>query len=98
MKNKKDLTKAVADNLEAQGFALPSHAQAERCVNAVVEEMTKAIVEDDGLMVVGFGTFKKATRAARVGTNPSTGEKMDIPEKTVVKFVPGSALKDAVNE
>jgi nucleoid DNA-binding protein len=47
--------------------------------------------------LVGFGTFKVAERKARTGRNPQTGKKMKIEAKSVPKFVPGKALKDAVN-
>lgn len=97
MKNKSELVKAVEKNLEAKGFKPESHVQAERFVGAVIEEMVEAI-KDDGLMLIGFGTFKTVERAAHMGTNPSTGEKMEIPAKMAVKFSPGQALKDAVNE
>lgn len=97
MKNKSELVKAVEKNLEAKGFKPESHAQAEHFVGAVIEEMVEAI-KDDGLMLIGFGTFKTVERAAHMGTNPATGEKMEIPAKMAVKFSPSQALKDAVNE
>jgi|GEM_PF-1381705 len=40
--------------------------------------------------LVGFGTFKVAKRAARVGVNPQTKEKMKIPARKIVKFKPGT--------
>lgn len=44
----------------------------------------------------GFGKLVKATRAAREGRNPSTGETIKIPAKTTVKFRVGKAMKDAI--
>lgn len=41
-----------------------------------------------GVRLVGFGTFKKATRKAHMGRNPQTGEKIKIARKTFAKFVP----------
>ena len=35
-------------------------------------------------------------RKARVGINPATGKKMQIPAKKVAKFKPGKALRDLV--
>ena len=35
-------------------------------------------------------------RSAREGRNPATGEPLAIPEQRVVKFSPGSSLKDKV--
>ncbi len=45
----------------------------------------------------GFGKLVKATRKAREGRNPATGDPIKIPAKTTVKFRLGKALKDAVS-
>ncbi len=45
----------------------------------------------------GFGKLVKATRKAREGRNPATGNPIKIPAKTTVKFRLGKALKDAVS-
>lgn len=45
----------------------------------------------------GFGKLVKATRKAREGRNPATGEPIKIDAKTTVKFRLGKALKDAVS-
>ena len=47
-------------------------------------------------MLTGFGTFAFMKRKSRVGVNPATGKKMQIPAKRVPKFKPGKALKDLV--
>ena len=44
----------------------------------------------------GFGKFHVASRAARTGVNPRSGEKVQIPAGKVPKFSPGSGLKEAV--
>jgi nucleoid DNA-binding protein len=46
--------------------------------------------------VMTAGTFKVSKRSARMGINPRTGEKLQIPAKTVPKFSAGKSLKDAV--
>ena len=44
----------------------------------------------------GFGKLVKATRKAREGRNPATGDVIKIPAKTTVKFRLGKAMKDSV--
>jgi len=44
----------------------------------------------------GLGKFKVQRRQARMGRNPATGEAIQIPAKTVVKFTVAKALKDLV--
>jgi DNA-binding protein HU-beta len=58
---------------------------------ATVEETLKA-----GDSFTGFGKFSAQHRAARMGVNPRTGEKVQIAAARVPKFSAGSALKAAV--
>lgn len=44
----------------------------------------------------GFGKLALVDRKARMGRNPATGETIQIPAKTVVKFKIAKACKDAV--
>ncbi len=48
--------------------------------------------------LAGLGKFKVVKRKARVGRNPATGEAIQIPAKTVVKFTVAKALKDLVKK
>jgi DNA-binding protein HU-beta len=44
----------------------------------------------------GFGKLVKSERKAREGRNPATGETIQIPAKTTLKFRVGKAMKDTV--
>ncbi len=46
--------------------------------------------------ITGFGTFGVRRRTARLGRNPQTGEKIEIPAMTVPSFRAGKGLKDRV--
>ena len=73
-----------------------SKKQAEEAVNALVATVEKALVKGQEVKVAGFGIFAKKARAARVGTNPSTGAKIKIPASKAVVFRPSKALKAKV--
>lgn len=75
---------------------LETKKQAEAVVDAVFDCITKAMSQGEDVAVTGFGAFKVRNRAAKVGINPRTGEKVNIPAKTVPKFTAGKALKEAV--
>lgn len=47
-------------------------------------------------VVPGVGKLVKKHRDARMGRNPKTGEQIQIPAKTVVKFRVAKAAKDAI--
>ena len=54
-------------------------------------------VKKNGQFVLpGFGKMVKVHRKARVGVNPATGAKINIPAKTVAKFRLAKAAKEAV--
>ncbi|MBN1334437.1 MAG: HU family DNA-binding protein [Deltaproteobacteria bacterium] len=46
--------------------------------------------------IPGYGTFFVKTRAARVGTNPSTQAKIKIPARKFPAFRPGKTLKERI--
>ncbi len=70
--------------------------QATMAVEAVFENITKVLARGEEVAVSGFGTFKVAKRAARMGVNPKTGEKIQIAASIAPKFRAAKALKDAV--
>jgi DNA-binding protein HU-beta len=67
---------------------------------AVLEELvtlaTKEAKRSGQFVIPGIGKAVKANRKARTGRNPQTGEPIQIPAKTVVKFRLAKAFKDAV--
>ena len=89
--NKTQLVDAVAE-----GAGL-SKADTEKAIDATLETITRTLKEGDAVALVGFGTFKVGTRAARSGRNPRTGETIEIKAAKVPKFSAGKALKDAIN-
>ena len=72
-------------------------ADATKAVEAFIDSVSDALLDDDKLTLVGFGTFKMVKREAREGRNPATGEVIKIKATKVPKFVPGKGLKDLVN-
>lgn len=64
---------------------------------AVVDSIADALKNGDKVSLIGFGTFEVRERAARVGQNPQTGEKINIAASKAPAFKAGKALKDALN-
>lgn len=71
--------------------------KAQASLKAMLDIIRDTLADDDIIQIVGFGTFAPVTKASRVGVNPRTGEKIEIPSKRVIKFTPGAKLKAAVN-
>ena len=70
--------------------------QAEQVVEAVFDSIVKAMSRGEDVTITGFGTFRIARRAARMGVNPKTGEKIQIAASIKPKFRAGKFLKEAV--
>ena len=66
------------------------------CYEAVVETILEAVKNGDKVDLADLGKFEVKTRAARVGVNPATGEKIDIPESKVLNFKPSKAVKESL--
>ncbi len=88
-------TELIAEVAKKSGL---TKVQAENAVNAVVASMTDALAANDKIQLSGFGTFEVKELKARVGINPRTKEKMEIPASKRTVFSAGKKLKDAINE
>lgn len=88
--NKADLINEVAK-------VVSTKKEAKAAVDCVFSSITKTLKKKQTVTLIGFGTFKVDKRKGRKGRNPITGEEIKIKAKKVAKFVPGKALKDAVN-
>jgi integration host factor subunit beta len=66
-------------------------------VDTLFESVIEALKAGDKLEVRGFGSFRVRQRNARVGRNPKTGEKVEVPAKRVPYFKPSKELKDLIN-
>ncbi|MGH2666019.1 HU family DNA-binding protein [Flavobacterium sp.] len=80
--NKSDLISRVSENTNV------SKVQAKEIIDATFAAIEKGVKEDGRAVFAGFGTFNTVTRKARTGRNPQTGQPIEIPAKTVVKFKP----------
>jgi len=74
-----------------------SQSAASRSLDALIKIVSQELAKGGEVVIPGFGSFKRADRAERSGRNPQTGEAITIAASTTVRFVPGSALKAAVN-
>jgi len=70
----------------------------EAVLKAFIESVEEALVNNEKVQLVGFGTFETRERAARVGRNPRTKEEIQIPASKVPVFKVGKEFKDIVNK
>lgn len=65
-------------------------------LNAILEVIEEQLKNGNSVRLIPFGSFEVRDRMGRVGFNPRTKEKIDIPARKIPAFKPGKALKDAV--
>ena len=89
--NKTELIASVAEKAEL------TKKDAEKAVNALFTSIEEALVLEDKVQIIGFGTFEVKEVAAKTGINPRTNEKVAIAacKKPVMKF--GKAYKEMIN-
>ena len=88
--NKAELIEEIRKHLGKEA----TKAESERAADAVLSSIKKGVKKDKAVQLVGFGTFSVSKRAARMGVNPQTGEKIKIKASKSVKFKPGAAFKE----
>src|SRR6202030_1103548 len=70
---------------------------AEVVVETIFQSVIGALRGGDKIEIRGFGSFRTRQRNPRIGRNPKTGAKVDVPAKRVPYFKPSKELKDFVN-
>ena len=70
-----------------------TRSNALKFLDALIEVISEELKEQGKITLTGFGTFKTAFRKEMTGINPKTGVEISIPQRRVVRFVPGKALK-----
>ncbi|HLD18085.1 MAG TPA: HU family DNA-binding protein [Patescibacteria group bacterium] len=88
--SKSQLVAALAD---ATGL---SKKQASEFMDKILELAYGEVRKNGEFVIPGLGKLVKVDRPARMGRNPATGQSIQIPAKTVVKFRVAKAAKDAL--
>src|SRR6266540_4165930 len=74
-----------------------SRKDSEVIVETIFESIVKSLRSGDKIEIRGFGSFRTRQRDARVGRNPKTGARVEVPAKKIPYFKPSKDLKDLVN-
>jgi integration host factor subunit beta len=74
-----------------------SRKDSEVIVDTIFESIVKSLRSGDKIEIRGFGSFRTRQRDARVGRNPKTGARVEVPPKKIPYFKPSKELKDLVN-
>jgi len=90
------MTKSELITAVAERFPQLTHTDATLSIQAILNCMSDALANNDRIEIRGFGSFSIHTRPARLGRNPKTGEKVQVPSKLAPHFKAGIDLKKRV--
>ena len=92
---KKRMTQSDVINHFAEKTGM-KRAQVKQLFEDIANLATSEVKSNGEFVLPGFGKLVRSERKAREGRNPATGETIQIPAKTTLKFRVGKAMKDSV--
>jgi DNA-binding protein HU-beta len=91
MIGKKEFVAKLSENLDT------TKKNAKEIFDGFIFTMAQYLEDGEGISLMGVGSLKPITQAARNARNPRTGEKVMVPEKSAIKWKTSSTLKKAIN-
>lgn len=82
---------------EVSRLAELTRKDSETIVETIFDSIVNSLRAGDKIEIRGFGSFRTRQRKPRVGRNPKTGDRVDVPAKKIPFFKPSKELKDVVN-
>jgi len=74
-----------------------SRKDSEVIVETIFDSIVRALRSGEKIEIRGFGSFRTRQRQPRIGRNPKTGTRVEVPAKRIPFFKPSKELKDLVN-
>lgn len=71
---------------------------ADLAVKVILDALSESLANGDRIEIRGFGSFSLNYRPPRLGRNPKSGEKVQVPAKYVPHFKPGKELRERVDQ
>ncbi len=70
---------------------------AEIIVNTIFDSIVDSLRGGEKIELRGFGSFRIRNRGSRIGRNPKTGDRVEVPPKRIPYFKPGKELRELLN-
>jgi len=91
------MTKSELISRLAEKFPQLVAKDADFSVKMIIDALTESLARGDRIEIRGFGSFALNYRPPRVGRNPKSGDKVNVPEKYVPHFKAGKELRERVD-
>ena len=90
--NKQELVRKIASDTDM------TQKDAAAVLDAALSEIEAAVAAGEKVQLVGFGTFEKKQREARMAHNPRTGEPVELKASAAPVFRAGKSFREAVEK
>jgi DNA-binding protein HU-beta len=88
--NRKELVDAIQKHTEV------ARGDVDKVLGSLIQHTQVAVKKGDRVSLVGFGTFERRDRKARVARNPRSGEQVRVKATKVPAFRAGQSFRDVV--
>ena len=82
---------------EVSRLAELTRKDSEIIVETIFDSVVRSLRVGDKIEIRGFGSFRTRQRKPRVGRNPKTGARVEVPAQKIPYFKPSKELKDLIN-
>ncbi len=89
--NRKQLVEAIQKHTEV------ARADIDKVLGSLIQHTQAAVKKGERVSLVGFGTFERRDRKARMARNPRSGEAVKVKATKVPVFRAGQSFKDVVS-
>ena len=89
---KRELVQRIAEKTGIQQIS------AKEVIQGFLDEIIIELARGNRLEFRDFGVFEPKEKAKRVARNPRTGERVEVPAKTTVKFKVGRLMKKKIQK
>lgn len=82
----------------AQRFPQLVAKDADLAVKVILDALAETLAKGERIEIRGFGSFSLNYRPPRIGRNPKSGVKVEVPAKYVPHFKAGKELRERVDQ
>ena len=87
---KKEIVAIISDRTDMK------QVDVKKITQMVLDMIIESLAKGETVELRNFGIFKVKSRKARMGRNPKTGERVEVPGKKAVAFKAGLVMKERV--
>ena len=89
---KKEIVKQISDKTGL------TQLKTKEIVQQTFDAIMETLFAEGRIELRNFGVFEVKRRKARKARNPRTGERVDVPPKSVVTFKPGKEMEEKIRQ